>query len=245
MRVDDARGGLTGRQFAARVGALLVVQVGLATLARMVLGDTAAGVVTAVLTLVGVGVFGAWMNSVRGRRPRQAPRPLPVAALAVPRPPRLSLWAGLNVVVGGAFAVGALFYWVAAVFRWPADLSLSSGDRWTAILLFLPGVAVFVHDIVQGQRELPQSRATVADIVAGCAARHEGQVVRRSLRGLTVAVGPDRVVLAEASWRRRAWDPLPGDEGLLQGDLQERALVLVTTGDGSRWRVVQSVEQPD
>ncbi len=253
MRVDGessepgrSGGGLTMRK-ALLAGVVVVVVVAvLKTLSEAALPGWVAGVVSVVLSLVSVVLSIVLLARLRGRSGRPEPRPVDHHEQVVPRPPRIATAAVLNLVVLGAFAVGCVVLWLAVVFGWPVDMALDEDDRWTTILLFLPGAALFVREIVLGFRDVPRERAAVADVLAGRAERRTGTVTRRGLRGLVVAVpgedGPVEVTMPQAVWRQRGWDPLPGDEVQLQGDLRKRGLVLVTTADGSRWRQVEEVD---
>jgi hypothetical protein len=152
----------------------------------------------------------------------------------------------VGAVVGIPFAAAMALAGPMLAFEWPVGLSLDEGTPRWAVAVGAPAAGLLlVYEFVRDLHELPRSRAVIADILAGRAAHHHATVTRRGYEGLTVAlVGaappPAEVTLAVSRWRRKDWDPLPGDDVLLEGDLHPRGLVLVTTADGSRWRWITS-----
>jgi hypothetical protein len=235
---------------------LVLVGVGLKELAQAVLPGEAAGVVGVVLhLLVGLVILVLLEGLIDNRRRRDASGRATSRAVreapAVPRPPRS--WPALlfGAVVGLPFAAGMALAGSAFLVGWPWDWAVPEGEsRWFVGLGGPIMAALIVHEFVRGVREEPGSRASLAAIVEGRAARHPATVSRRGLADLTLTLqgcgAPLTVVsvtVTGGGLRARGWKPFPGDEAVIAGELRKREPVLVTTADGSRWFCIESLEQ--
>jgi hypothetical protein len=248
---------LTRGQVALCCVVLVLVGVGLAELARAVLPGDVAGVVRAVIGLLGGLLVLVLVEGLIDNRPRRHPDGGDASRTAsdtpaVPRPPRSRLWLVLGIVVGVPFAVVWALAGPVLLVGWPWEIPVpEDGTRWLLGFGGPVASAFTLHELVRALREEPRSRATIAAVVAGSAVRYSATVSRRGVPGLTLtrresdASAPfESVTMHGGGLRgRRRWKPSAGDEVVITGDLRERAPVLVTTADGARWYWVESVGQ--